>query len=363
MKTAVCCNQSSFDNGHVCFGFCSTNSTTSSPSDPVTERILMALSGVATIPITTPVNNNITTSQDRADSVVPHSGKADSLKAVFIKSTTEDDKKMESIIESTDESMGIVKSAPMEVCDRNLTMAASLATFTPPPAQASAAPSGPCAPCGPGGVKSPVGVRKFQFHGLFSFFYNNPNQPGESLKEEEHYSGDVDMTDGDSIEVEEIDLKKQPAKSILKPAKQVGDLTTLPPPILKSVFLRQEELSRMTHFNHSMRHRHHLSHSRESHHHVHATTNQSDLQKTKGSIPASSMPNLSGSRRLQFTLDRSTIHEAWHRADYERGGVEYIAKALTPEIANLIKRELNEVKREMDVHEDSRHYTQFYPVR
>lgn len=47
--------------------------------------------------------------------------------------------------------------------------------------------------------------------------------------------------------------------------------------------------------------------------------------------------------------------------DYNRKG-DYIAKRLTAEEAMVIKIELNMVKSEMAVHEDSKIYTQFYKV-
>ncbi len=74
----------------------------------------------------------------------------------------------------------------------------------------------------------------------------------------------------------------------------------------------------------------------------------------------------SGSKRtprLRFSPQEVTVSETWSRADYERGGVEYVAKSLTYELAMAIKRELNEVKREMVVHDEARHLTQFYALR
>lgn len=56
------------------------------------------------------------------------------------------------------------------------------------------------------------------------------------------------------------------------------------------------------------------------------------------------------------------VGEAHSKEEYDRGAVEYIAKSLTPALALAIKRELNEVKSEMPVHQDSAIYTQFYPI-
>ena len=366
MKTAVCCNQSCFDHGHVCFGFGHTASirtpttppTPASSADPVTERILKALSGVHQ------------PQMELAETVVPHSGKADSLNGVFFKSTSSDEDKCNS-----NQAAGqvIVKSAPCD--DAELTAAASLATFSAPAAFATAikrvdAPQ----------LKAPTVIRKFQFHGFFSLFYNSHQHLQESIEEEAEEEGREDCAmDCDPPAVASPSeewktfLNRQPTKSILKPHKQVGDLSHLLEPVQKSVFLRQEEVLRLTKFTHNIRSRH-LSHSRES---VSPTEHEIQQQPHLPHGPhafvglavhkagASSMPQLGNGhrRRLQFTLERSTVHETWHKAEYERGGVESIAKALTPEIATQIKRELNEVKREMEIHEESRQYTQFYPVR
>lgn len=56
------------------------------------------------------------------------------------------------------------------------------------------------------------------------------------------------------------------------------------------------------------------------------------------------------------------VGEAHSKDDYDRGAIEYIAKSLTPALALAIKQELNEVKSEMPVHQESTIYTQFYPL-
>ncbi|CAG8488500.1 5704_t:CDS:2 [Paraglomus occultum] len=65
-------------------------------------------------------------------------------------------------------------------------------------------------------------------------------------------------------------------------------------------------------------------------------------------------------KKLQFS---STIfvHETWTREDYDRRGDQTTCNKLTPELAQKIKRELNEYKMaEMEVHEDSRQNTHFF---
>ena len=56
------------------------------------------------------------------------------------------------------------------------------------------------------------------------------------------------------------------------------------------------------------------------------------------------------------------VGEAHSKEEYDRGAIEYIAKSLTPALALAIKVELNQVKSEMPVHEDSAKFTQFYPL-
>jgi len=69
-----------------------------------------------------------------------------------------------------------------------------------------------------------------------------------------------------------------------------------------------------------------------------------------------------GSRRIVI-LEKHCILETFGKQEYNRSAIDYIARSLTPTIAMLIKKELNEVKAEMEVHEESRHHTQFYQVR
>lgn len=67
-------------------------------------------------------------------------------------------------------------------------------------------------------------------------------------------------------------------------------------------------------------------------------------------------------KKHQVTFDSHVyIGEAVPSSEYERRG-DYIARCLTPELAFFIKRELNEVKREMKIHEFSIQNTQFYSV-
>lgn len=53
------------------------------------------------------------------------------------------------------------------------------------------------------------------------------------------------------------------------------------------------------------------------------------------------------------------VSETFSREEYKRRG-EFIARMLTPDVAYLIKNELNLFKSEMDVHEDAREFTQYY---
>ena len=81
------------------------------------------------------------------------------------------------------------------------------------------------------------------------------------------------------------------------------------------------------------------------------TTSASPLQKAKKL-----------ERRLRFD-NEVRVCETFHKEDYSRESVEYVAKQLTPSVAAAIKRELNELKQEMEVHEEARHLTQFYVIK
>ncbi len=81
------------------------------------------------------------------------------------------------------------------------------------------------------------------------------------------------------------------------------------------------------------------------------TTSASPLQKPK-----------KVGRRLRFD-NEVRVCETFHKEDYCRESVEYVAKHLSPAVAVAIKRELNEIKQEMHVHDEARHLTQFYIIK
>lgn len=66
--------------------------------------------------------------------------------------------------------------------------------------------------------------------------------------------------------------------------------------------------------------------------------------------------------KIRFDNEVS-VCETFHREDYSRQSLEYVARQLTPSLALAIKKELNTVKQEMEVHEDARHLTQFYLIK
>lgn len=68
------------------------------------------------------------------------------------------------------------------------------------------------------------------------------------------------------------------------------------------------------------------------------------------------------SMKLRFD-NEVRVCETFHKEDYCRQSLEYVARQLTPSIALEIKKELNALKQEMEVHDDSRHYTQFYVIK
>jgi hypothetical protein len=68
------------------------------------------------------------------------------------------------------------------------------------------------------------------------------------------------------------------------------------------------------------------------------------------------------SNKLRFDGEVA-VCETFHREDYCRQSLDYVARQLTPTLALAIKKELNSVKQEMEVHDDSRHLTQFYFIK
>ena len=66
--------------------------------------------------------------------------------------------------------------------------------------------------------------------------------------------------------------------------------------------------------------------------------------------------------KLRFD-NEVAICETFHKDDYSRQSLDYVARQLTPSLALQIKKELNSVKQEMEVHEDARHLTQFYLIK
>jgi hypothetical protein len=251
-------------------------------------------------------------SPNRADAVVPHSGTVGVNCAVFIKSPTEtvvsqstpgeiDSCATSPSLMDIDDDMGV----PREVFCREL--------------------------------KSPQGVRKF--HSWLSYFYSGHGKTSGYASPQCDAPASPHSLERAAIAAM---LKRQPERGILKGTKPVGDLSSVPQPIQKSVFLRQEEVVRLTKFTERFR-------NRQPGQSIDSLAHPEEFIKER--------------RKLQFDFSQNSLHEMYTKEEYDRAGVEYVAKKLTPEIANMIKRELNEVKREMFVHEESRHHTQFYVIR
>lgn len=66
--------------------------------------------------------------------------------------------------------------------------------------------------------------------------------------------------------------------------------------------------------------------------------------------------------KLRFDNEVS-VCETFHKDDYCRQSLDYVARQLTPSLALAIKKELNTVKQEMEVHDDAKHLTQFYLIK
>lgn len=281
----------------------------------------------------------------RADAVVPTSGKPEILRAVFIKSNSEDIGAKLAIIEEASDSPiveTIQKTAPL-----NNPLEASSITV------GIASPIFQLAPPG-GEVKSPQGVRKF--HSWLSYFYSGhgktsgSSSPSISDSPASPKTTELGELEGRPPPVNELVLllKRKPTKSILKIPKGLNDLSNIPAPVQKMAFLRQEEVHRLTKFTEKFRNRR-PDQPFEDH------LEMDEFTRGKSGFARR--------RRVRFDFERTSMHETYSRSEYDRAGVEYIAKSLTPEVAMMIKRELNEVKREMPIHEDSKMHTQFYVLR
>lgn len=66
--------------------------------------------------------------------------------------------------------------------------------------------------------------------------------------------------------------------------------------------------------------------------------------------------------KIRFDSEVS-VCETFHKEDYCRQSLDYVARQLTPSLALAIKKELNAIKQEMEVHEDAKHLTQFYLIK
>lgn len=93
-----------------------------------------------------------------------------------------------------------------------------------------------------------------------------------------------------------------------------------------------------------------------------------EVQKS-ASIPENEAIKLSADgkkpkKTMRLCFDNEvSVCETFHKDDYSRQSLDYVARQLTPSLALAIKKELNAVKQEMEVHEDSRHLTQFYLIK
>lgn len=89
-------------------------------------------------------------------------------------------------------------------------------------------------------------------------------------------------------------------------------------------------------------------------------------QELPASPPSSNSPpqTQKTKKSIKIRFDNEVnICETFHKDDYCRQSLDYVARQLTPALALSIKKELNEIKQEMEVHEESRHLTQFYLIK
>lgn len=97
--------------------------------------------------------------------------------------------------------------------------------------------------------------------------------------------------------------------------------------------------------------------------HVQKSVTISETEAIKMShSSAPSKPKQKKAIKLRFDNEVS-VCETFHKEDYSRQSLDYVARQLTPSLALAIKKELNSVKQEMEVHEEARHLTQFYLIK
>lgn len=76
--------------------------------------------------------------------------------------------------------------------------------------------------------------------------------------------------------------------------------------------------------------------------------------------PAPSLPRLEPPRPVVKFLSRIVLYDTYHHDEYDRHPEIATCNQLTPALAQQIKEELNELKANMEVHEESICYTQFF---
>lgn len=197
---------------------------------------------------------------------------------------------------------------------------------TPPPRQGKdLLPSPPASPpmeSRPVDIKAPATKR---FPGWLSYFY--PSSPTSSSTGKLTTSPNTSDVETDSISQHRL-TPSAPKKGILKPSKLVQPTSfldeELPKPIENKFQFLQQERERAQLF----------------------------MQ----------IDEIDRTRKVVFNEQHSFI-EVHSKEDYNRSAIDYVARALTPSIAMMIKKELNEIKAEMEVHDSSRHHTQFYQVK
>lgn len=83
------------------------------------------------------------------------------------------------------------------------------------------------------------------------------------------------------------------------------------------------------------------------------------LQHQDSHTPPIESPELDKPRQVKFSTE-ILLYETFNPEEYDRRPDISTCNQLTPQLAQMIKAELNEVKSEMEVHVDSRCYTQFF---
>lgn len=91
-----------------------------------------------------------------------------------------------------------------------------------------------------------------------------------------------------------------------------------------------------------------------------STTDISALSRASPQTNITSSTSVRGTKRVVEFSSRIILYDTYSEYEYDRHPDIATCNQLTPQLAQMIKDELNELKNEMEIHEDSKCYTHFF---